>query len=83
MIPFSLSDSTISTVKSSHVIGREAFTVKNKVSTGNGVANDKSCAAMNVNGDDEFKITCLYVSEWYAIVSCSSSSLAQQLILFR
>ena len=46
MVPFSPIDSTIFTVKSWYVIGREAFTIRNKAATMNDVPNDKSCAAM-------------------------------------
>ena len=63
MIPFSPIDSTICTVKSWYVIGREAFTIRNKAAKMNAVANDKSCAAIDVTGDDAFKIICLYFSE--------------------
>ena len=56
MIPFSPIDSTICTVKNWYVIGREGATM-------NDVANDKSCVAIDVNGDDAFKIICLYFSE--------------------
>ena len=52
MIPFSPIDSIICTVK----IGREAFTIRNKAATMNDVANDKSCAATDVRGDDAFKL---------------------------
>ena len=63
MIPFSPIDSTICTVKNWYVIGREAFTIRNKAATMKDVANDKSCAAIDENGDDAFKIICLYYSE--------------------
>ena len=63
MNPFSPIDSTICTVKNWYVIGREAFTIRNKAATMNDVANDKSCAAIDANGDDPFKIICLYFSE--------------------
>ena len=62
MIPFSPIDSTIS-VKNWHVIGREVFTIRNKAETMNDVASDKSWAAIDANGDDAFKIICLYFSE--------------------
>ena len=65
------------------VMGREAFTIRNKAATMNDVANDKSCAGVDKNGDYAFRIICLYFSEWYGIAFCSSSSLAQQLILFK
>ena len=42
----------------------------------NDVANDKSCAGIDANGDDAFKIIFLYFSEWHGITFCSSSSLA-------
>ena len=61
MIQFSLIDSTICTVKNWYVF--EAFTIRNKAATMNDVANDKSCAAIDVNGDDALKIVCLYFSE--------------------
>ena len=35
-------------------MGREAFTIRTKAATMNDVAYDKSCAAMDVNGDDIF-----------------------------
>ena len=60
MIPFSPIDSTVCTVKNCYVIGREAFTIRNKAATMNDVASDKSCAAIDVNGDDAFRIICLY-----------------------
>ena len=63
MIRFSLIDSTICTVKNWYVIGRETFTIRNKAAMMNDVANDKSCAAIDVNGDDAFKIICLTFSE--------------------
>ena len=63
MIPFSLIDSTICTVKNWYVIGRETFTISNNAATTNDVANDKSCAGINANGDDAFRIICLYFSE--------------------
>ena len=63
MIPFASIDSTICTVKNWCVIGRETFTIRNKAATINDVANDKSCAAIDVNCDDAFKIICLYFSE--------------------
>ena len=58
MIPFSPIDSTICTVKNWYVIGREAFTIRNKAATMNDVAN-----AIDENGDDAFKIICLHFSE--------------------
>ena len=63
MISFSPIDSTIRTVKTWYVIGREAFIIRNKAATMNDVANDKSCATIDANGDDSFKIICLYFSE--------------------
>ena len=63
MIPFSPIDSTICTVKNWYVIGREAFAIRNKAATMSDVANDKSCAAIDVNGDYAFKIICLHFSE--------------------
>ena len=63
MIPFSTIDSTICTVKNWYVIGREAFTIKNKATTMYDVANDKSCTAVDSNGNDVFKIICLCSSE--------------------
>ena len=63
MIPFCPIDSTICTMKNWYVIGREAFTIINKAATMDDVANDKSCAAVDVNGDDAFKMICLYSSE--------------------
>ena len=63
MIPFSPIDSIIRTVKNWYVIGREAFTIRNRVATMNNVANDKSCAAIDENGDDAFKTICLYFWE--------------------
>ena len=47
------------------------------------VANDKSCAAIDANGDDAFKIISLDFSELYGITFSSSLTLAQQLILFK
>ena len=63
MIPFSPIDSTICILKNWYARGREAFTIRNKARTMNDVANDKSGAAINENGDDAFKIICLYFSE--------------------
>ena len=63
MIPFSPIDSTICTVKNSYVIGREVFTIRNKAAMMKNVANDKSCLAIDENGDDAFKTICLYFSE--------------------
>ena len=63
MITFSAIDSTICTIKNLYVMGREAFTIRTKAATMNDVAYDKSCAAMDVNGDDVLKIICLYFSE--------------------
>ena len=63
MIPFSLIDSIIYAVENWYVIGREAFTIRNRAATMNDVANDKSCAAIDEIGDDAFKIICLYFSE--------------------
>ena len=83
MIPFSAIYSAICTVKNWYVIGREGFTIRNKAAMINSVANDKSCAAIDANGHDVFKIICLYFSERYGITFCSSASLVQQLILFR
>ena len=60
MIPFSPIDCTICIVKNWYAIGCEAFTIRNKAATMSDVANDKSCAAIDVNGDDAFKIICLY-----------------------
>ena len=60
MIPFSPTDSTISSVKNWYVIGLEAFTIRNKAATMNDVANDKSCAAIDENGGDAFRIICLH-----------------------
>ena len=60
MIPFSPIDSTICTVKNWYVIGREAFTIRNKTATMNNVVNNKSRAAIDENGDDAFKIICLF-----------------------
>ena len=62
MIPFSLIDATICTVKNWHVIGCEALTIRNNAATMNDDANEKSCAGIDVNGDDAFKIICLYFS---------------------
>ena len=62
MIPFSPVESTICTVKNWYVIEREAFNIRNKAATMNDVGNDKSCAAIAENGDDAFKIICLYFS---------------------
>ena len=61
MMPFSPIDSTIYTVKNWYVIGREAFTIRNEAATMNDVANDKSCAAIDENGDDAFKIICYFL----------------------
>ena len=63
MIPFSPIDSTICTVKNWYVIGSESFTIRNKAATINNVANDKSYAAVDSNGDGAFRIICLYFSE--------------------
>ena len=63
MIPFSLIDSIIYAVENWYVIGREAFTIRNRAATMNDVANDKSCAAIDEIGDDAFKIICFYFSE--------------------
>ena len=63
MIPFSPIDSTICTVKNWYVTVREVFIIRNKAATMNDVANDKSCAAIDENGDDVLKIICLYLSE--------------------
>ena len=63
MIPFSLTDSTIWTVKNWYLIGPEAFTIRNNVATMNDVANVKSCGAIDANGDDTFKIIYLYFSD--------------------
>ena len=63
MIPFSPIDSIICTVENWYVIGREAFTIRNKTALVNDVANDKSYAATDVRGDYAFKIICLYFSE--------------------
>ena len=63
MIPFSPIDSSIYTAQNWCIIGREAFTIRIKVATVNNVANDKSCAEIDANGDDAFKIICLYFSE--------------------
>ena len=49
----------------------------------NDVANDKWCDAIDANSDDTFKIICLYFSEWSGITFCSSSDLAQKMMLFR
>ena len=63
MVPFSLIDSTTCTVKNWYIIGREAFAIRNNAATMNDVANDKSCAGIDANGDDAFKIIFLYFSE--------------------
>ena len=63
MIPFSPIDSIICTVENWYFIGREVFTIRNKAATMNDVANDESCAAIDENGDDAFKIIGLYFSE--------------------
>ena len=63
MIPCSPIDSTICTVKNWYVTVREVFIIRNKAATMNDVANDKSCAAIDKNGDDALKIICLYLSE--------------------
>ena len=63
MIPFSQIDSSIYTVKNWCITGREAFTIRITVATVNNVANDKSCAEIDANGDDAFKMICLYFSE--------------------
>ena len=63
MIPFSPIDFTICTVKNWYVIGREAFTIRNKAATMNDVANDKSCNAIDENDDDAFRIIGLCFSE--------------------
>ena len=55
MILFSPIDSTICTVKNWYVIMREAFTIRNKAATMNDVASDKSCLAIDENGDVAFK----------------------------
>ena len=52
-----------STLSKIGVIGREAFTIRNKAATMNDVANDKSCATIDENGDDAFKIIYLCSSE--------------------
>ena len=62
MIPFSQIDSTICAIKNRYVRGSEDFTKTNKVAMMNDVSNDKSCAAIDVNGDDAFKIIYLYFS---------------------
>ena len=78
MIPFSPIDSTICTVKNWYVVECEAFTIRNKAATMNDVANNKSCAAIDANGDDVFKMICLYFSEWYGITyRIGYASLAQ------
>ena len=51
MIPFSTIDSIICTVKN----WLDAFTIRNKTTTMNDVANDKSRAAIDANGDDHSK----------------------------
>ena len=63
MIPFSPIDSTFCTVKNWYLIGREAFTITNRAEMMSDIVNDKSCAAIDVNSDDAFKIICLYFSE--------------------
>ena len=63
MIPFLPTDFTICTIKNWYVIGREAFTIKNKAVTWKDLANDKSCAAIDVNGHDALKIIFSYFSE--------------------
>ena len=55
MIPFSTIDSIICTVKNWYFIGLDAFTIRNKTATMNDVANDKSRAAIDANGDDHSK----------------------------
>ena len=62
-MPFSPIDSANCTVKNWYVIWREAFTIRNKAATMNDVVNDKSCAAIDENGNDVFKIVCLYFLE--------------------
>ena len=63
MIPFSIIDSTICTAKNWYVLGRKDFTIRNNIAKMNDVANDKSCAETDANGDDAFKIICLHLSE--------------------
>ena len=63
MIRFSPIDCTICTVKNWYVIGREVFTMRNKVATMDDGANNKSYAAIDGNGDDAFKTICLYFWE--------------------
>ena len=60
MIPFASIYSTICTVKNWYLIGREAFTVRHKPATMNDVANDKSCAAEDANGDEDFRDQSVY-----------------------
>ena len=63
MIRFSPIGCTICTVKNWYVVGREFFTIRNKAATMDDIANDKSCAAIDENGDDAFKTICLYFWE--------------------
>ena len=63
MIPFSTIDSTICTVKNRYFIAREAFTIIIKAAAMKDVSNYKSCAAIDANGDDAFKIVFIFRSD--------------------
>ena len=63
LIPFSLVDCTMFTVKNWYTIGCEPFTISNNAATVNDVANDKSCAGIDANGYETLQTISLYFSQ--------------------